>query len=124
MNVRGSCLKSDWLRRLGGQELMDGGHDGVFVTQQDQFAAAGVKSDGASNRGTEPSKNLHRGKIDADDPNAVKIAPPDRGGVLEQPKPHGLNGTGIGCGDRDPDPAPTFVGEVLDDGLVRHGRRG
>ena len=124
MNVRGSCLKSDWLRRIGGQELMDGGHDGVVVTQQDQFAAAGVKSDRASNRGTESSKNLHRGKIDPDDPNALKITSPDRGGILKQAEPHGLNGAGIGRGDGDPDPAATFVGEVLDDGLARDGRRG
>ena len=103
---------------------MDGGDGVVVVAQQNELTPTSVKSDRASNRGTEPSKNLHGRQIVPDDPNAVKIAPPDGGGIFEQVKPNGLNRAGIRGRNRDLDPAAALVREVLDDGLAGHGRHG
>ena len=103
---------------------MDGGDDGGVVAQQNELTPAGVKPDRASNRGAEPSKNLHGRQIVPDDPNAVKIASPNSGGTFEQLEPNGLNRAGIGGGNRDFDPAAALVREVLDDRLAGHGRHG
>jgi hypothetical protein len=118
LNVRAFCLKSDRLRRFSGEQLLNRGDDRVIVTQQDEFSPAGVKSDGASNRGTESGKNLHSGQVTLDDPNALEIAPSDGGCILEQSQPNRFNRAGVRGGDRNPDPASAFVCEILDDGLA------